>query len=86
MEETENRKGSLVYVALKDKQLAIYGDEGIHLKIGDAHWNMSVAKMISAFNKDDYAAGLAECVREIGQALHEHFPYVILFESTDQHP
>src|SRR5476651_1937450 len=33
---TEQRNGVLVYVAMKDKQLAVYGDEGIHTKVGDA--------------------------------------------------
>ena len=31
--------------------------------------------MISSFNKNDYAKGIAECVIQVGDALTEHFPY-----------
>lgn len=75
MEKTEHRNGVLVYIAVKDKQLAIYGDAGINQKTGGAYWKMEVAKMISHFNNEDYAEGICNCVREIGQALHEHFPF-----------
>jgi uncharacterized membrane protein len=31
--------------------------------------------MISKFNKEDYAAGISEVVKDIGVALTQHFPY-----------
>jgi len=39
MDQTAQRNAVLVYVALKDRQLALYGDKGIHEKVGDAFWN-----------------------------------------------
>ncbi len=75
MQKTEQRNAVLVYVALKDKQLALFGDEGIHQKLGNEYWNAAVKKMIAHFNKENYAAGISECVREVGEALHFHFPY-----------
>lgn len=75
MEKTEQRNAVLVYVAMKDRQLAVFGDEGIHQKVGEAYWNKIVADMLGDFNKDDYAKGIAECVIQIGNALHTHFPY-----------
>src|SRR5690625_4003690 len=38
MEDTKERNGVLVYVAMKDRQFAILGDEGIHEKVGDHFW------------------------------------------------
>ncbi|MES2006135.1 MAG: TPM domain-containing protein [Bacteroidota bacterium] len=73
--ETAARNGVLVYVAMKDRQLAVYGDEGIHAKVGHAFWNAEVAKMLSHFNKSDYASGIAEMILAIGEALATHFPY-----------
>src|SRR6187549_3921237 len=35
MQNTKDRNAVLVYVAIKDKQLAIYGDSGIHAKTGE---------------------------------------------------
>jgi len=75
MDETDARNGVLVYVAMKDRQLAVYGDEGIHAKVGNAFWNAEVQKMLQQFNKNNYAAGIAQIVHEIGEALITHFPY-----------
>jgi uncharacterized membrane protein len=75
MQQTQQRNAVLVYVALKDRQLSIFGDEGIHAKVGDAFWNDAVKKILSHFNKADYAKGIAHIVEEIGNALQLHFPY-----------
>jgi uncharacterized membrane protein len=31
--------------------------------------------MIANFDRNDYAHGIRQCVLEIGEALHSHFPY-----------
>jgi len=75
MSETADRNAVLVYVAIKDRQLAIFGDEGIHQKLGDEYWNRQVAKMIKEFNRENYAEGISKCVLEVGEALKSNFPY-----------
>jgi uncharacterized membrane protein len=75
MEATEQRNAVLVYVALKDRQLAIFADEGIHRKVGQVYWERSVKEMIASFRKDDYGEGIGNCVIQIGNALQQHFPY-----------
>src|SRR5580692_11144235 len=81
MEKTAARNGVLVYVALKDRQLALFGDEGINRKVGSAFWNEQVRNILSHFNRADYAGGIARVVTEIGLALQKHFPYN---EGTDK--
>jgi uncharacterized membrane protein len=76
MQKTELRNAVLVYVAIKDRQVALFGDEGIHNKLGDVYWNEKVAEMISSFQNEDYGKGVAECVIQVGEALHLHFPYM----------
>lgn len=75
MEKTEQRNAVLVYVAIHDKQLAVFGDEGIHQKVGDAYWNKVVGEMLSSFNSNNYAEGISNCVIQIGDALKKHFPF-----------
>jgi len=75
MEKTAARNGVLVYVALKDRQLAFFGDKGIHEKVGSEFWNERVKNILGHFNKADYAGGLARMITEIGEALQRHFPY-----------
>ena len=75
MEQTAARNAVLVYVAVKDRQLALFGDKGIHEKVGVVFWNDQVKNILSHFNKADYAGGIANVVGEIGQALQQYFPY-----------
>jgi uncharacterized membrane protein len=75
MEKTAERNAVIVYVAMKDRQLAIFGDVGIHQKVGKEYWDTAVAEMLRCFNKDNYAKGIADCVIQIGNALKQHFPY-----------
>jgi len=75
MHQTQLRNAVLVYVAIKDRQLAVFGDEGIHQKVGDQYWANEVVKMINAFNRDNIAEGISQCVDDIGEALCTHFPY-----------
>ncbi len=75
MENTEQRNAVLIYIALKDRQLAVFGDEGIHNKVGTEYWNKVVGEMLSTFNKENYAKGIAECAIQIGEALTTHFPF-----------
>ncbi len=75
MEKTEQRNGVLLYIALKDRQLAIFGDEGIHQKVGTAFWDREIRNMLNAFNVAHFADGIINIVTEVGNALREHFPY-----------
>ena len=75
MQKTDDRNAVLVYVAMKDRQLAVFGDEGIHKKVGNEYWNNEVHKMISNFNRENYAAGIGEVVKDIGEALTKNFPF-----------
>jgi uncharacterized membrane protein len=75
MEQTAARNGVLVYIALRDRQLALFGDKGIHEKVGPAFWAQQVHTILSHFNKANYAGGIADVVTAIGEALHQHFPY-----------
>jgi uncharacterized membrane protein len=75
MQKTDDRNAVLVYVALKDRQLALFGDENIHKKVGNEYWNNTAIKILSSFNNEDYAAGIRQSVIDIGEALHYYFPY-----------
>ena len=75
MHTTQERNGVLVYVAIRDHQFAVFGDVGIHRKVGSDYRNTEVIKMMRDFNRDNIALGIAGCVEDIGQALQQFFPY-----------
>ncbi|HWC55324.1 MAG TPA: TPM domain-containing protein, partial [Chitinophagaceae bacterium] len=46
MQNTAERNAVLIYVAVKHHQLAIFGDEAIHKKVGKGYWSKLVTQMI----------------------------------------
>ena len=75
MENTEHRNGVLLYVAIKDRQLAIFADSGIHSATGPQYWKDVVEHILLHFDKENYATGIKECITQIGDALQNHFPF-----------
>ena len=75
MENTEDRNGVLIYIAMKDRQLAIYGDEGIHRAVGTRFWAEEVAKLLAEFNAQHFVDGIVQIIHDIGTVLTEKFPY-----------
>jgi uncharacterized membrane protein len=75
MFETVSRNAVLVYIATKDRKLAVFGDQGIHQKVGNEFWNSEVEKILLHFNKNDFGQGISSVVRAIGEALEMHFPF-----------
>lgn len=76
MEETDHRNAVLLYIATKHKELALYGDKGIHEQVGSAYWDNEVQLMLKHFRQDDLASGITDCIKHVGETLHEKFPYV----------
>lgn len=75
MDETADRNAVLLYIAMKDRQLAVFGDEGIHSKVGTEYWNKEVMLLINKFDTANYGEGISQCVTDIGEALHHFFPF-----------
>ncbi|MFM8587631.1 MAG: TPM domain-containing protein [Bacteroidota bacterium] len=75
MHETKDRNGVLLYFAMKDRQMAIWGDEGIHQKMGQAFWEKEVASILSEFKSNHFVEGICHMIHDVGDALKMHFPY-----------
>lgn len=76
MEKTSGRNGVIVYLAIQDRQFAIYGDSGIHEKgAKDDLWKVASEQLKQHLNNNDIAGGLCACIREIGSALSRYYPF-----------
>ena len=75
MNETSGHNAVLIYLAVKDRQLAVLGDYAIHEKVGEEFWKKEVLHMLTHFQKDHYADATAKVILDIGAALKYHFPY-----------
>ncbi|MFQ1048340.1 TPM domain-containing protein [Avibacterium paragallinarum] len=74
MTETQARNGVLIYIAYKDQQCAIIGDEGIHQYVGEAFWQQQYAAMVEDFQQKRYTQGVVNTIERIAQRLTLHFP------------
>ena len=75
MHETELRNGVLIYVAIKDKKLAIVGDKGINEAVSDDFWDAIKNDLVFRFKEGKYTEGLVEGIHASGEQLKAHFPY-----------
>lgn len=75
MHETELRNGVLIYVAIKDKKLAILGDKGINEAVSDDFWDAIKNDLVFRFKEGKYTEGLVEGIHASGEQLKAHFPY-----------
>ncbi len=75
MTKTRQRNGVLLYIALRDHQFAILGDQGIHDKVGDSFWQKEALLLKQYFTQSRVLEGIAACIKEIGESLQLHFPY-----------
>ena len=76
MEETDHRNSVLLYIATTHKEVALFGDHGIHEKVGIEYWQQEVKEMLDYFRNDNLVNGIINCITHIGETLHEKFPYI----------
>lgn len=74
MHRTDLRAGVLVYVAVTDRKLAVIGDAGIHVRVGQAYWDRLVARILGHLRDERPRDGLIDAVGEVGASLAAHFP------------
>lgn len=75
MHQTQLRNGTLIYLAVTDHKFAIFGDEGINEVVPDNFWEDVKEEMSGYFRKEEFAAGISEGIRRVGEKLKEFFPY-----------
>lgn len=75
MHKTDLRNGVIIYVAMEDHLLAIWGDEGIHKKVGQEFWESTLITLQEDFKTNQIKNGLTKALQDIGEKLQQHFPY-----------
>lgn len=74
MYKTRQRNAVLVYIAMEDRRFAIFGDEGIHQKLGYSFWNNEATTLQNYLKNGETVEGICQTINDIGQVLKEHFP------------
>lgn len=76
LHKTKDRSAVLVLLIEKDRQLLIYGDEGIHQKVGNTCWYTISHAALEFFRNEKYEEGLATTLHLLADILTEHFPFM----------
>lgn len=74
MQHTQSNNGVLIYIAYKDQQCAIVGDEGIHRYVGEQFWQEQYQIMANYFKQGHYTEGVLAVIENISLELTAHFP------------
>jgi len=75
MNNTQQRNGVLIYVAVDNKSFVILGDQGINNIVGADFWNSTRDKISNQFKSGNFKQGLIDGITEAGKALSQHFPW-----------
>lgn len=75
MDQTRDRNGVLLYVAVDSHKTAILGDEGVNAVVPPDFWNGIIDRAVKQFAQGEYAEGIAEAVTAVGEVIKQHFPY-----------
>lgn len=75
MHQTDERNGILLYFNLQLRKFALFGDQGIHEKVGQPFWDTLSEQVKSAIQAKTVTDGILVAVQSAAKALSEHFPH-----------
>ena len=75
LDKTARRNGVLILVVASKRQLLLYGDRGIHEKVGQHFWDEARDAMLYQFKNEKFGDGLSTGIHLIGEKLADIFPY-----------
>jgi uncharacterized membrane protein len=74
MHKTELRNGVLIYLAVKDRKVAIIGDAGINVHMKAENWTSIYETMKSHFRNAEYEKGISSAIEIVGEKIRAFFP------------
>ena len=74
MTQTRERNAVLIYLAPGSRKFAVIGDQGVHVRCGDAFWQELAGAMTKHFRTGEFTDGIVQGIKHAGELLAEHFP------------
>lgn len=75
MNATQERNAVLLFIAPARGQFVVWGDIGIHEKVGEQFWHDTVTIVEGKFRGGDFTEGLVAAIAAVGGQLALHFPF-----------
>ena len=74
MFNTKQRNAVLLYIADKSHHFAIWGDSGIHERVGFQFWDAEKQLLREYLQQEKASEGVCRVIEQIGEQLRHHFP------------
>src|SRR6185312_9948177 len=71
---TPHHSGVLFFVSLAEHHVEIVADQGIHEKLGEAHWKRIIDRFVAEVRRGQVVDGFANAISACGAAMAEHYP------------
>lgn len=75
MDNTKEKNGVLIYVAINDRKFVICGDKGIDKVVPPDFWQSTKNSIQGHFQKGAFKDGLIAGILKAGTELNSHFPW-----------
>ena len=75
MDNTRERNGVLLYIAVHDHHFVICGDKGIDRVVPQGFWDRTRDLIQEHFRKGAFKEGIISAVRSAGRELRAHVPW-----------
>lgn len=75
LDKTKQRNCVLILLITTNREFLIYGDQGIHEKVGQDFWEDTTVQMTNKFKAGAFGDGICEGIKVIGNKLAYYFPY-----------
>ena len=73
--KTREANGVEIYLSLFERKVVVIGDQGIHDKMGNEHWDEVRNLIIQGIKNGKNCEGICSAIDRCGKTLAEHFPH-----------
>ena len=75
MTQTKQRNAILIYLAFESKKFVLWGDQGIHERVGQDFWDKQAQFLSEQLKDGHFVSGMQKVIEHLGIALGEFFPW-----------
>ena len=74
LDQTAERNAVMIFIVTSNRECLIYGDVGVHHKVGQGYWNSIRDDMVSSFQAGEMTEGVRQAVQQVGATLRDLYP------------
>jgi len=75
MHQTKQKNAILIYLAHESRKFVLWGDQGIHDRVGQSFWDEQARFLSEQLRGGNYLLGMQKVIENLGRALGEYFPW-----------